>query len=547
MLIARRMVRVLVLVCVCGVSLSLVSEPWAWEFTLNSGNHAAQWIGVRQTGTNGFFGPYDVDNQAGLPDAASSNFWWGYGIASGSSGGFGYHLLTLYPRIKVNEAISFQGDLWVGPYITNDPVRHIIETSYIPFSNTFFTTGWVTVRTPWGHVSYGKMPFEKGCGLQFAATARWADTLWFGRTEDMLEIVAPYGPFKFSIGVNPWSSLDLNDPYGWVVTGGGLATGYGFPIPDTTFQTKPSGYASIDYASGPMEMGIGIVFKGYDWGPELAQGTANRVQTPSVDGLVHEGWIYAKYNNGRFFFNAEADWFYRTIRGGPSLDRSIPQAFAFDVEAWRYMVELGVFAGPLKTSLFYSHIPGPDLNNPTKQSFVTGAKQSAAAVFRPYSNLLSLVYHGGTISWLDISDAYCLAGRLDYSLAANLTFSGSLLKAFRQSQTGSFLGFWAPDPGGGKYAIPAAAAAFGGTPIHYVPDNDLGWELNVDTRWELLENWMVKVLWGRFWPGRWWNYACVDKSVPNWDLMTPAVNWGVNPNRTIDPVDILRLELWTYF
>jgi hypothetical protein len=69
-----------------------------------------------------------------------------------------------------------------------------------------------------------------------------------------------------------------------------------------------------------------------------------------------------------------------------------------------------------------------------------------------------------------------------------------------------------------------------------VPDDDLGWEFDVGISWKLLENWRVYVR-GAYWqPGKWFNYACVDKSVLNWDQPTSGNNFGTNPNRTIAPI-----------
>ncbi len=36
-------------------------------------------------------------------------------------------------------------------------------------------------------------------------------------------------------------------------------------------------------------------------------------------------------------------------------------------------------------------------------------------------------------------------------------------------------------------------------------------------------------------PGKWFSYACIDRSVPNWNL-AGAANFGTRPDRTIDPV-----------
>jgi hypothetical protein len=54
--------------------------------------------------------------------------------------------------------------------------------------------------------------------------------------------------------------------------------------------------------------------------------------------------------------------------------------------------------------------------------------------------------------------------------------------------------------------------------------------------WKLLAGWSLD-LQASYWnPGKWFNYACIDKSVPNWDNPAVANNFGANPDRTIDAV-----------
>jgi hypothetical protein len=68
-----------------------------------------------------------------------------------------------------------------------------------------------------------------------------------------------------------------------------------------------------------------------------------------------------------------------------------------------------------------------------------------------------------------------------------------------------------------------------------IPDNNLGWEINAGVDWKLLEHWTVRVLAGYWQPWRWFNYACVDKTVPNWNTLT-TYPFGVNPDRAIDTI-----------
>ena len=69
-----------------------------------------------------------------------------------------------------------------------------------------------------------------------------------------------------------------------------------------------------------------------------------------------------------------------------------------------------------------------------------------------------------------------------------------------------------------------------------IPDNNLGWEIDAGMDWQLLDKWTVRMIAGYWQPGRWFNYACIDKTVPNWDIPSAANRFGINPDRVIDPV-----------
>jgi hypothetical protein len=529
------------------------SPSWSWEFQVEDLTTCAHLFTLYQTGTAGFFGPYDMDNSSGVPDDAPRNFWWGYTIVSGSTASAAYGVVYAYPKIKLNEAITLQGDIWVGPYI---PLG-LVQGAYVPMSNAVFHTGWIEAKTPWGTLSYGKKPFQQGLGLQFAGTFRWNDWVWYGRTEEMVDLALPFGPLTLKFGVNPWSIG--GDIFAWTYNLQNFA--YLDPF-DTGGHHTADFYGSITYSSGDLEVGLGTLYKAFRWGPESQYTAALRAQFPPSETMTSEGWIYFKYFNGRLFFNAEADWYYRTVRfqrsangtfyGAPEIhaDGSGRSRFAPQyVESWRYMTEFGFLMGPMRVSLLYTSMPGWDRRHGVlidKQSFVLGPEQSAALVFRPYATIMSFFYHSGTITVLDMNDAQCFGARIDYALACNLDVSLSWLKAKRLSK-GYGWAFWRLP---GALPIPAVGV-LGNFPdnVPAIPDDDLGMEVNLTLRWKLLENWMFKAQWGMFWPGKWWNHACIDKSVPGWDFQSlepPTYPFGVNPDRSIDPVGMLRLELWTY-
>jgi hypothetical protein len=65
--------------------------------------------------------------------------------------------------------------------------------------------------------------------------------------------------------------------------------------------------------------------------------------------------------------------------------------------------------------------------------------------------------------------------------------------------------------------------------------------------WELMDGWPVAVRFSYWQPGKWFNYACVDKGVPNWDIPSAANNWGVRPDRVIDPILGVEIQLGATF
>ncbi len=90
-----------------------------------------------------------------------------------------------------------------------------------------------------------------------------------------------------------------------------------------------------------------------------------------------------------------------------------------------------------------------------------------------------------------------------------------------------------------------------------IPDNNLGWEIDAGADWKLLENFSLHLLFAYWQPGNWFKYACVDKglltavdvsgqlamNIPPGFIAPLATTgnaigsgWGVNPNRSIDPV-----------
>jgi len=372
-----------------------------------------------------------------------------------------------------------------------------------------------------------------------------------------------------------WPSDD--HAYAWGHTGPGcLRIGFGFFPWETPLPPSPTPIVApyfnlwnlndlganlvqnflgfVQYTSTDLEIGIGCLRSNYHQGPELQPGLAARVQSPTFERYVTEGWTYLKYYNGRYFLNTELDWFNRVYRFQRSLNGTFfgtldntegsGSLFASKYwESWRYMAEAGGMFGPFVAKALYCFMPGPDRRHGVyidRQPFIQDNLQQAFGLFDPYSLLFSYRFGSGVNAPGHISDASVFAVRLDYALAANLIVEGSFLRAFRNSH-GYAIGYIRPN-------ISMATGAFGqvvyaeppgsipANPAPSIPDRDLGWEAMAGIIWELMDGWAVSARVSYWQPGKWFNYACIDKGVPSWDFPSAANNWGVRPDRAIDPV-----------
>lgn len=379
-----------------------------------------------------------------------------------------------------------------------------------------------------------------------------------------------------------------SDAYAWGHTGPGcLRIGFGFfpwqtptpPIPppfvppyftlwnlyDLGANPVQNFLGLVQYTSTDLELGVGCLRSSYHQGPELQPGLAARISAPTFERYVTEGWAYLKYSNGRYFLNTELDWFNRVHRfqrslngtffGAPDNIDGSGSLFASKYwESWRYMAEAGGLFGPLVGRVFYCFMPGPDRRHGVyidRQPFIQENLQQAFGLFDPYSILLSYRFGSGVNAPGHISDASVFAVKLEYALAANLIVQGSFLRAFRNSH-GYAVGFIRPN-------ITLAAGTFGelvyaeppgsipANPAPSIPDRDLGWEAMAGFTWELMDGWPVSIRVSYWQPGKWFNYACVDKGVPNWDIPSPANNWGIRPDRVIDPVLATEIQLGATF
>lgn len=547
----------LLVVCQGGA----LESAFAFEFSV-FGNTTWSYLYYSQMGRAGFFGKYDVGAASvdpalvpvPIPEGAFgvANAWLGSqvgNLVSGADASQSSLSASFFPILVVNPAITFTGQYRIGSGLTEAG----------PGVSSIYGVGqwtmWnVTINNPVGTILYGKKPFTAGMGLQFDGAAN--------RSEESLVLQTDYGPLIIGAAFYPWRTETTTYYNG----------------------TDKSGANVIDcsswvtYAVGPAKAGAGIRFSKFHQGPESQPIQFDKIRFPTIDTHSSEGWLYFKYNNGRFFFNAEADFWFRTDRHQVSQfgtfyftpDNTDGSGSLFApqfVESWRYGLEFGALCGPAKVTFLYSWLPGPDRRHGVlidRQPVVVNQLNRAVigydpdranvSVFRPYSMLLSSAYGSGVNAFSRANtgymvDASIIAARADYSVAANLQTYCSLLYATRVSH-GYGWGYIRPDsttkgpfvtplipaergPNGNiQYGIRGTFAA----PSPAIPDNGLGWEINAGLSWQLLDSWTLNVAAGYWKPGKWFSFACVDKGTANWLDPSPSNFWGTNPGREIDGI-----------
>src|SRR5271157_19542 len=605
------MMKKLFSVLLAGLLMALVAAPAsAWEFQL-SGNFQWAYNYFAQAGSAGFFGPYNEVNPSGnvlgppfQANILNQNAWVGartrndiqFGLVTGTDASFNYQRVEFYPELRINPAIRLRGWYQIGSLFGSG--YSLYENSSAPGAWSIIDTGswtqwWATAQTPWGIVVAGKRPLAFGIGAQYDGTSVTTESLLF---------VAPYGPLRIGLGIYPnrrqlWVNSFSIPQIGATGGLGGpgrqiVSTSDGGAYPnelDHTSAMIQQPLVFITYQAGSLDVGIL-----YEWlkeheGPESANFNDSRTVHATRDSTVEDGCVYAKYNNGRFFFNSELAWVRVQTNYQPPLAFATPffgqpitpvdpgdgggsQYAPYTNEVWKFMAELGALCGPAKISLLYSWVPGPDRRHGiwiNKQSweniFVPGFPQrnifGNTQAFLPYSLLMGYQYGAGLNATNlkgegYMTDASSWGARLDYAVAANLNVYASFFYATRVSKGWGWASLVPLPPGGfgGTPQVVLLGQNFtnatqnqlvGGAPS--IPDDSLGWEVTAGTDWKLLEGLTLSTR-GAYWqPGGWFKFACVDKRFVTFDAAgnpTPlqadgaaiGSSWGVNPNRSIDPI-----------
>ena len=522
----------------------------------NAGNgYLNNFIGF--AGPNTYMNGYHTATSPVVADSALAATSAGSGMAI-TRGGFsrwgcdayiGDQRLTFTPTIKVNNAIRVHGVYTVGG-IRNKFVqarqdapgeysggaapfeRYYTHHSHTAAYNTAAIGSWeqfrATIQLPIGTLSIGAKDFPFGTGMQFAQNT----------ATDSALLVVPYGPFRFLFAV--WPGLG-----GKALGGDNAATGDSYW---SSFDTRPDKSSQFDYRYGPLVtyengplwlgaggiLGFNHVHKQYNNTTAATAATGFQIP-PSVDQW---DWLWDagfKYNNGRFFMNLEGvvrnvDTYYNYSPAG--VPGQMPAATTVYVPGNRYIqylkafLETGVMAGPGKFSFMSAwtngrNLPGTDFNNGAFNATQPGGLMAINyQVLQPYSFLMFPTYAGGNNQFNadgtgEMSDAYCLAARVDYAAAANLNLFGTYLWAHRVEKNGYWAGTFSSSGGATAIANGTAATAFkaasgggfGANANPFVDDGYLGWEAQAGVDWKLLEGLSMQAAYSYWHVGPWFDQA----------------------------------------
>jgi hypothetical protein len=556
----------------------------AWEFGMTgSFNWTHEWY--NQQGSKGFFGNYNVDNAS--RGTANLNFWDGgqfdTSFVSGANAAWSYLQVDFDLIIKINSALRLYGHYRLGSW--GDPASSYYITQDAPgvwnaFSEGQWTQFWAAANFPWGVFAIGKRPWKFGTGLQYDGSD--------SSTTESMALTVPYGPFDIGIAYYPFRFAGSSGI--WVINGSNrnvhaFADPYDLPVyvdPDDDRRTPSGEYYSradrsgafsndflayVTYSNGPLSAGILSAYGSYHVGPEadLRAPDESPLIVPLDSELFH-GTVYGKYNNGRFFLNSELAWLYWTDRfgaqppngtvmpfpptaqgpaGGPGEPPDPPAGFP-SLPQTRYIeqlqagIETGILAGPAKISFLSLWSPGPDRRNGMyidrqPAAFVRhptyDTRLGNYSLILPYSFLFAYDYGSGIHAYNlsgngFIRDAFVLAGRLDYAVAANLNLFGSFFWAQRSSD-GYEWGCLRPEISDDTPARATGNVDFSRvSPGAYMSQNNrtpnitersLGYEIGLGFNWKLLEGLTCGINISYWAPGKWFTYACIDRADPNWN------------------------------
>lgn len=564
---------------------SFAGAAFAWEFKMK-GETEWRYRYWGRMGTEDIFGMMNADNvnlgvnhlstfpTGGTQAVGGSTF----GVIAGENN-FGSDMsateyrMTLHPKIKVNKAISFSMSvnltslgIWSDgePYVagsTNPPPspanEGYVNSLYLPISTraagvdiplTYVTLQYLktSIKTPMVDLSFGFKNSGLGMGLWKHKRTRASASFGFKSKYGPLEIA--FSPY-FTRRRSDWGASNSRNEgdsaqwrkehirnYFWAFMGG------------------------IKYKSGPLV--LHIVSDSYreegtpDTDARFAAITPGR--PANRDRIRYRFHTSALYFNGRFFFNAEANWFNSWRSGRASGTPGGLSREGSDADGWLYGIETGVLVGPTKITLNYLRSTGDDITTRVGESSFQGDSGFNDGYTRDWAYLMYHYYgtgvNFGADGWGFPFDMNHVGARVDHAVASNLNVWGLFSYAWRDTPQAWTLGgdgiggvrafdnddLWAYQQGGIRRPVPDHARS-------------IGWEVDAGVNWKLLEglSWNTTVAYWR--PGNWWGYAFPNTAQIYFanggaGITAPDyVNATFNPGRKIAPLVAVETSLLINF
>ncbi len=586
--------------------ISLAFPAFAWELSMK-GETEWRYRYWTRTGNNDIFGTMDstlvnlgINHLQTFPTTATTNR--GVLTTFGGTASFGVlagenrfgadmqltdYRMTIYPKIKVNPAIDVEASInltslgiWSDgqPLVGSGTAANIgasgvntftnpgyVNSLYVPIQdrpvnvdvpNTFVTLQWLktSIKTPMLDFSIGYKNSSIGMGL-------WKHKC--NRASASFGVTAHYGPLK--IGFSPYFGREQS---AWTlgtsrsrIEGNGAAQRQ-----EDRRDYFRALFGEVQYSNGPLV--VQLVSDSYRQpsAPSVnsARGAALSIAAPTDDIVRYRIASAMKYFNGRFFFNAETDWYNRWRSGRGTGDPATGRVDqAQDDQAWLYGVEFGCICGPTKATFNYVRATGDDPSTRfTSEEAAVGDSGLNACYMKDWGYLMYYMYGTGdgwdAAGYGQPTNFHHVGAKLDYAVASNLNVFGVFAYAWRDQPNAYRLGgdyrrgaqAWTNDD-----IRLAQAGAFRG---HAVPDHArfIGWEVDGGVNWKLLEGLTWNTLLAFWQPGNWWSYAYPDTAalyrggiVPNNNQNTAAgeLNATGRAGRKIDPLFAVETTLLISF
>ena len=562
----------------------LAGSALAWEFKMK-GDAEWRYRYWGRTGVHDLFGTMDADHvNLGVNHLATFPTQKTQDLGGGKNGGvelgtnnFGSDMsmtdyrVTFYPKIQINKAISLDANvnltslgIWSDgqPYATAaaSPGFGYVNSLYASLEtrpagtdipNTYVTLQWLktSIKTPMLNFSIGYKGSHLGMGL-------WKHKK--NRASASFGVSSKYGPFK--IGFSPYFSRRNSE---WVAS---KALNYGDKAQQRKEYVRNYFWAfmgEISYASGPFELLFASDSYREEATPKSQTSRASAIGTPSLanaDRIRYRFHLSSKYFNGRFFANAEADWFNIWESSRKVASSATLTGEGFNANGWLYGFEFGTLAGPSKITFSYIRATGDDITTrETREDSMHGDAGVSDGYMGDWGYLMYHMYGTGSGFGADgfgfPTDVHHVGGRLDYAVAANLNIFGIYAQAWRDQPS-----MWQL---GGDYYRGVARYSneklrtfqLGTTPDTPVPDSarDIGWEVDCGFAWKLLENCTWAATFAYWQPGSWWSHALPNSAYMYRQISTTASLTAnrdqaiYGAGRQIDPLFAVETNLLIQF